>query len=79
MSAQNTGETGVVEFALDLTADEVRRRAEVVRALGDNWDPVEVLRGEQEAHDLLYSGLDPEQQRTYDMLVEAGVLPGAGS
>ncbi len=25
---------------------------------------------------LLYSGLDAEQQRTYDRLVAAGVLPG---
>lgn len=62
-------------FELDLTADEARRRAEVVAALGDTWDPVEVLRGEQEAYALLYSGLDAGQQRTYDMLVGAGVLP----
>lgn len=62
-------------FEMDLTADEARRRAEVMAALGDTWDPVEALRGEQEAYALLYSGLDAEQQRTYDMLVAAGVLP----
>lgn len=61
---------------MDLTFDESRRRAEVVAALGPEWDPVEALRGEDEAYALLYSGLDAEQQRTYDMLVAAGVLPG---
>lgn len=62
-------------FALDLTAHEAQRRAEVMAALGDTWDPVEALRGEEEAYAALYSGLDEDQQRTYDMLVAAGVLP----
>ncbi|MEU9133693.1 DUF6400 family protein [Kitasatospora sp. NPDC048540] len=66
----------LVPFEIDLTAEEVRRRAEVMAALGPDWDPAEVLRGEQEAYALLYSGLDAEQQRTYDDLVAAGVLPG---
>ncbi|MET9666184.1 DUF6400 family protein [Streptomyces sp. NPDC006475] len=64
------------EFEMDLTRDEVRRRAAVLRALGDDWDPVAVLAGEQEAHRLLYSNLDAGQQETYDRLVAAGVLPG---
>ncbi|MFD8814902.1 DUF6400 family protein [Streptomyces sp. NPDC059627] len=42
------------------------------------WDPVEMVRGEEEAYDMLYSGLDPEQQRLYDTLVAAGVLPRRG-
>ncbi|WP_329454175.1 DUF6400 family protein [Streptomyces sp. NBC_01497] len=63
-------------FSIDLTFDEVRRRSEVVAALGPHWDPVAALQGEDEAYALLYSGLDEEQQRTYDMLVAAGVLPG---
>ncbi|QGV77080.1 DUF6400 family protein [Streptomyces ficellus] len=67
---------GHVNFTLDLTQEEARRRAEVVAALGDAWDPVAALRSEEEAHRLLYSGLDAEQQRTYAMLVAAGVLPG---
>ncbi|MFI0942094.1 DUF6400 family protein [Streptomyces sp. NPDC021020] len=67
---------GLIPFSLDLTRDEVRRRAEVVAALGPDWDPVEVLRGEAEAYALLYSGLDAEQQRIHDELVAAGVLPG---
>ncbi|MFC6082562.1 DUF6400 family protein [Sphaerisporangium aureirubrum] len=62
-------------FEFDLTAHEARRRAEVVAALGDGWDPVAVLRSEQEAYDLLYSGLDEDQRRTYAMLADAGVLP----
>ena len=73
------GPTGdLVAFDLDLTLDEGRRRAEVVAALGPDWDPVEVLRGEQEATALLYSGLDAEQQRIHDELVAAGVLPEPG-
>ncbi|MET9108985.1 DUF6400 family protein [Streptomyces zhihengii] len=63
-------------FTVDLTVEEARRRAEVVAALGPDWDPVAVLRAEQEAHDLLYSGLDAEQRRIHSMLVAAGVLPG---
>jgi uncharacterized protein YciU (UPF0263 family) len=65
----------LVAFDIDLTLEEGRRRAEVVAALGPDWDPVEVLRGEQEAYALLYSGLDSEQQRIHADLVAAGVLP----
>lgn len=68
-------EPGPVTFTLDLTLEEARRRAEVVAALGPDWDPVAALRSEQAAHRLLYSGLDAEQERQYAMLVEAGVLP----
>jgi Family of unknown function (DUF6400) len=63
-------------FELDLAREETRRRAEVVAALGPDWDPVATLRAEQQAHELLYSGLDARQQALYDMLVAAGVLPG---
>ncbi|MEU3143864.1 MULTISPECIES: DUF6400 family protein [unclassified Streptomyces] len=62
-------------FTLDLTAGEARRRAEVVAALGAGWDPVAALEAEDAATALLYSDLDPAQQRTYDTLVAAGVLP----
>jgi hypothetical protein len=34
-----------------------------------------VLAEEQKAYDMLYSDLDEEQQRIYDELVSAGVLP----
>ncbi|GAA1069035.1 hypothetical protein GCM10009665_75670 [Kitasatospora nipponensis] len=68
--------TALTDFAVDLTVEETRRRAQVLAALGPQWDPVAVLRGEDEAYALLYSNLDPEQQRTYDELVAAGVLPG---
>ncbi|MFD5542486.1 DUF6400 family protein [Streptomyces sp. NPDC127079] len=67
--------TEPVEFSVDLTGHEMTRRAHVMNALGAEWDPVAVMRGEEEAYDLLYSGLDAEQQRLYDSLVEAGVLP----
>ncbi|GGU93202.1 hypothetical protein GCM10010211_70010 [Streptomyces albospinus] len=65
-------------FELDLAGHEARRRAEVLAALGDAWDPIEAMTGEADAQRLLYSGLDAEQQATYDMLVAAGVLPAAG-
>lgn len=64
-----------LKFALDLTLDEARRRSAVLQAIGDNWDPVSALADEERAYDLLYSGLDPDQQRIYDELVAAGVLP----
>lgn len=66
----------LVPLTIDLTFEEAWRRAEVVAALGPDWDPVAALRSENEAYALLYSGLDAEQQRTYDRLVAAGVLPG---
>ncbi|MEW1772182.1 DUF6400 family protein [Streptomyces sp. NPDC086777] len=71
--------TEPVEFSVDLTGHELTRRAHVMAALGDDWDPVETVRGEEEAYDMLYSGLDPEQQRLYDTLLAAGVLPRRGA
>ena len=64
-----------LDFAYDLTLDEARRRSAVLEAIGDDWDPVAVLAEEQKAYDMLYSDLDEEQQRVYDELVRAGVLP----
>ncbi|MFD8720702.1 MULTISPECIES: DUF6400 family protein [Streptomyces] len=66
------------DFVVDLTGHEMTRRAHVMEALGADWDPVEMVRGEEEAYDMLYSGLDEEQQRIYDSLVAAGVLPRRG-
>lgn len=68
-----TGHLHVME--IDLTRDEARRRAEVIAALGEEWDPVAVFEGEQDAYRLLYSGLDEEQTAIYRRLVAAGVLP----
>ncbi|RDH79246.1 hypothetical protein DVS77_07365 [Mycolicibacterium moriokaense] len=64
-----------LDFAYDMTLDEARRRAAVLEAIGDDWDPVAVLAEENKAYDMLYSNLDREQQRIYDELVSAGVLP----
>jgi len=64
-----------LEFAHDLTLDEARRRSAVLDAIGDEWDPIAVMAEEQRAEDMLYSDLDDEQQRIYDDLVRAGVLP----
>jgi hypothetical protein len=64
-----------INFAYDLTLDEARRRSAVLEAIGDEWDPMAVLAGERQAYEMLYSDLDVEQQRIYDDLVRAGVLP----
>jgi hypothetical protein len=64
-----------LDMAFDLTLDETRRRAAVLQAIGDDWDPVAVLAQEERAYDMLYADLDTTQQRIYDELVEAGVLP----
>ena len=64
-----------LDFAYDLTLDEARRRSAVFEAIGDDWDPLAVLAEEQKAYDMLYSDLNEEQQRVYDELVRAGVLP----
>ena len=64
-----------LEFAYDLTLDEARRRSAVLEAIGDQWDPIAVMAEEQRAEEMLYSDLDDEQQRIYDDLVRAGVLP----
>jgi hypothetical protein len=64
-----------LDFAYDLTLDEARRRTAVLEAIGDDWDPVAVLAEENEAYELLYSNLDDQQQRVYEELVGAGVLP----
>ncbi|WP_371667436.1 DUF6400 family protein [Streptomyces sp. NBC_00289] len=69
----------LTDFAVDLTSHELLRRAHVLDALGPDWDPLGALRDESAAYGLLYSGLSEEQQRVYDDLVAAGVLPGTGS
>jgi len=65
-------------FSVDLSSHEMLRRAHVLDALGPDWDPLAALRGEEAAYELLYSGLSAEQQRVYDELVSAGVLPRRG-
>jgi hypothetical protein len=65
----------LVSFDVDLTAHEGVRLAAVLEAIGPHWDPVETYTGETEAHRMLYSELDAEQQSSYDMLVAEGVLP----
>ncbi|MEU7055962.1 DUF6400 family protein [Streptomyces sp. NPDC046197] len=77
-AADRPGSSAPVDFALDLNAHEMLRRTHVMAALGPDWDPVAALRGEEEAYEMLYSGLSPEQQRLYDELVAAGVLPSGG-
>ncbi|WP_055525546.1 DUF6400 family protein [Streptomyces graminilatus] len=77
-AADRPGALPTVDFAVDLSSHELLRRAHVLDALGSDWDPVAVLRGEEAAYELLYSGLSAEQQRVYDELVLAGVLPRRG-
>ncbi|WP_406328150.1 DUF6400 family protein [Streptomyces sp. NBC_00203] len=77
-AADRPGALPTVDFAVDLSSHELLRRAHVLAALGSDWDPVATLRGEEAAYELLYSGLSAEQQRVYDELVSAGVLPRGG-
>ncbi|MGH3979839.1 MAG: DUF6400 family protein [Pseudonocardiaceae bacterium] len=65
----------LVPFNVDLTAHEGVRLAAVLDALGPHWDPTEIYAGEAEAHRMLYSHLDADQQASYDVLVAGGVLP----
>jgi hypothetical protein len=62
-------------FEIDLTREEARRQAEVLAALGPDWDPLAVIEGERAAHRMLYSDLDADQLALYRRLVAAGVLP----
>ncbi|MFE9438816.1 DUF6400 family protein [Streptomyces sp. NPDC006602] len=77
-AADRPGVLPLVDLDVDLSSHELLRRAHVLDALGPDWDPVAALRGEEAAYELLYSGLDAEQQRMYDELVSAGVLPRRG-
>ncbi|WP_093781742.1 DUF6400 family protein [Streptomyces sp. yr375] len=77
-AAERPGALPMVDLAVDLSAHEMLRRAHVLDALGPDWDPLAALRGEEAAYELLYSGLSAEQQRVYDELVSAGVLPRRG-
>lgn len=65
----------LVDFDVDLAAHEGTRLAAVLAAMGPHWDPVNIYTGETEAQRMLYSGLDADQQATYDLLVAEGVLP----
>lgn len=65
----------LVPFTIDLTAHESARLAAVLEALGSHWDPMEVYSGEVEAHRMLYTHLDSDQQAAYDLLISHGALP----
>jgi hypothetical protein len=64
-----------VPFTIDLTAHETTRLAVVLDALGPHWDPIQSFTDEAEAHHMIYTRLDPDQQAVYDLLVADGVLP----
>jgi hypothetical protein len=65
----------LIPFTLDLTAHETTRLAAVLDALGPHWYPTEIYLGEAQAHRMLYSHLDADQQATHDVLLAAGELP----
>ena len=64
-----------MRITYDLTLDEARRRSAILEAIGEDWDPIQALAEEEQAYEMLYSNLDLDQQRVYDELVRAGVLP----
>lgn len=64
-----------VSFNIDLTLHETTRLAAVLDALGPQWDPTQIYTDEAQAHQMLYTHLDPDQQATYDLLIAHGALP----
>ena len=66
----------LVPFTIDLTAHEGTRLAAVLDALGPHWDPTQIFTDEAQAHCMLYTHLDSDQQAIYDLLITDGVLPG---
>lgn len=74
MGAMNpTNNAELASHTFDLAAHEQTRLAAVLAATPD-LDPGVVLAAETAARRMLYSGLDAEQQATYQLLVDAGVL-----
>ncbi|MFE7095874.1 DUF6400 family protein [Streptomyces erythrochromogenes] len=74
--ADGAGASGeLTDFTIDLTPHETLRRAHMMQALGDHWNPTETLHTEETAHTLLYTQLDPHQQHLYNTLTTAGILP----
>ena len=66
--------TNELVMTFDLAVDESRRRAALLHAIGPHWDPVVVLANEQEAWEMLYSGLDGPTQQIYNDLAAARVI-----
>ena len=64
-----------LDYAYDLTFDEIRRRRAVLEAIGDAWDPAQAVADEALAYQMLFCTLDDEQQSIFDELVRARVLP----
>lgn len=64
-----------VSFNIDLTLHESTRLAAVLDALGPHWEPSQIYTDEAEAHRMLYTHLDPDQQAAYDLLIAHGALP----
>lgn len=64
----------ISDFNIDLTLDEIKRRAHVMEAAVD-FDPIQTYADEAEAYRMLYSGLDERQTEIYQMLVQKGILP----
>jgi hypothetical protein len=64
---------GRATHSFDLGAHEQRRLAAVLEATPD-LDVLAVLSSEAAARRMLYSNLDAEQQATYQLLLDAGVL-----
>jgi hypothetical protein len=65
----------LVPFNIDLAAHEGTRLAAVLDAFGPHWDPTQIYTDEAEAHRMLYTHLDSDQQAVYDLLIADGALP----
>ena len=67
-----------LDYAYDLSVDEIRRRQAVLEAIGDPWDPVQRAEDELLAYQMLFCTLDDEQQSILEDLVRARELPDRG-
>ena len=59
----------IAPFNIDLTAHEGTCLTAVLDAFGPHWDPIQIYTDEVEAHRVLYTHLDPDQQAAYDLLI----------
>lgn len=63
------------EFVINLDDNEIERRALMAHGMAADND-LWATAAQAKAWKMLYSNLDEAQQKTYDLLVEQGVIPG---
>ena len=67
--------TELTDWSMDLYGNELERIAATLAAAGHTMDLVTMHADEADAHRMLYTGLDVQQQVALNELRAAGVLP----